>query len=257
MPGAVVPLRARGSAILPRVRKIIEGFKTVDRDSAIALCYTAINLSVVEFWYLTNVVQRRINEREGVFRRGISMEAGTTWAIATILLQLVIPILLIRFVHRRKLADHGWNMSGFVRHLWIYLGLFAFMIPFVLYAASQEAFLSRYPFVSEARTDSSVFLRWEFVYLAQFIALESFFRGYLLFTLERAFKWNACFIMAVPYCMIHWHKPPLECFGALIAGVALGAAALRFRSWYGGAVLHMLVGATMDILAFQHATNSG
>ena len=241
------------------MRKIIEGFKTVDLDSAIALCYTAINLSIVEFWFLTNVVQRRINaenrEARRAIQRGIGIEAGTTWAVATIVLQLVIPILLIRFVHRRKLSEHGWNMKGFIRHMWIYLGLFAFMVPFVLFAAQREEFLSRYPFVFEARTDGSVFLRWEIVYLLQFIALESFFRGYLLFTLERAFKWNACFIMAVPYCLIHWHKPALECFGALIAGVALGALALRFRSWYGGSVLHMLVGATMDILAFQHFTN--
>ena len=233
------------------MRKIIEGFKTVDRDSAIALCYTAINLSVVEFWFLTNVVQRRVNERDGVFRRGIGMEAGTTWAIATIILQLVIPILLIKFVHRRTLREHGWNMGGFIKHMWVYLGLFAFMVPFVYFASTREEFLSRYPFVFEARKDGSMFLRWEIVYLSQFIALESFFRGYLLFTLERAFKWNACFIMAVPYCLIHWHKPPLECFGALIAGVALGALSLRFRSWYGGSVLHMLVGVTMDVLAFR------
>jgi hypothetical protein len=87
------------------VRKILAGFKTVDRDSAIALCYTAINLSVVEFWFLTNVVQQKINQRDGAFRRGISMEAGTTWAIATIVLQLIIPILLIKLLHRRKLSE--------------------------------------------------------------------------------------------------------------------------------------------------------
>jgi len=61
--------------------------------------------------------------------------------------------------------------------------------------------------------------------------------------------------MMVPYAVIHWHKPPLECFGAIIAGIALGALSLRFRSWYGGAVLHMLVGATMDILSFVRNTS--
>jgi membrane protease YdiL (CAAX protease family) len=234
------------------VKKILEGFRTVDRDSAIALLYTAVNLSVVEFWFMTNVVQRRINVRDHNFGSGgISLEAGTIWSVATIVAQLVIPILLIRFVHRRTLSEHGWNMRGFVRHMAIYFGLFLFMVPFVWYASTQPEFLKRYPFVFEARTDGMVLLKWEVIYLLQFVALESFFRGYLLFTLERAYQWGACFIMAVPYCMIHWHKPPLECFGAIIAGVALGALALRFRSWYGGAMLHMLVAVTMDGLAFS------
>jgi membrane protease YdiL (CAAX protease family) len=127
------------------------------------------------------------------------------------------------------------------------------MFPFVYFASTQQAFLTRYPFVAEARTDFTVLLKWEAVYLLQFFALESFFRGYLVFTLERAVKWNAIFIMAVPYMMIHFHKPAMECFGALIAGVVLGALALRFRSWYGGAILHCLVAVTMDGLAFSAA----
>jgi len=242
--------------VLREVKGLIEGFRTVDRDSAIALIYTAINLSVLEFWFLTFVVQRRINATPGAIRTpGISLEAGTTWSIATTICQLVIPILLIKFVHRRKLSEYGWNLRGFTTHLKVYLGLFAFMVPFVWWASTQHEFLIRYPFVYEARTDGEMFLRWEFVYLMQFIALESYFRGYLLFTLERSMKWTAIFVMMVPYALIHWHKPPLECFGAIIAGIALGGLSLRFRSWYGGAVLHMLVGATMDILSFVRNTS--
>jgi membrane protease YdiL (CAAX protease family) len=235
------------------VRRILEGLRTVDRDSAIALVYTAVNLTVIEFWFLSTTVQQRINQRDGTRRHSSSLEAGVTWAVATILLQMVVPILLIKLVHRRKLAEHGWQLRGFLRHIWVYLGLFAFMAPFVWFASKQHAFLSRYPFVAEARTDFSVWLKWEAVYLLQFFALESFFRGYLVFTLERAIRWNAIFVMAVPYCMIHFHKPALECFGALIAGVVLGALSLRFRSWYGGAVLHCLVAVSMDALAFRAA----
>ena len=75
----------------------------------------------------------------------------------------------------------------------------------------------------------------------------------MLFTLEKRFGWNAIFVMVVPYCMIHFHKPAPECFGAIIAGVVLGALALRLRTWVGGAVLHCLVAFTMDYLAAQRA----
>lgn len=235
------------------MRRLLEGYRSVDRDSAIALLYTAAHLSVLEFWYLTTAVQRRMYERHSGSARGISLEAGATWAIATTVLEMVVPLLLIVLVHRRRIRDHGWQIGGFARHIVIYLGLFVLMVPVVWYASTRPDFLQRYPFVTAARTDFGVLLRWEALYVLQFFALESFFRGYLLFTLERSFGWNAIFIMAVPYCAIHWHKAPLECFAAIFAGVFLGGLALRFRSWYGGAVLHSLVAMTMDGLAHWHA----
>jgi len=235
------------------LKRLLEGFRSIDRDSAIALVYTAAHLSVIEFWYLTPIVQRRLNARYGTFSRAITFEAGATWAIATTVLEMLVPLLLIRFVHRRRIADHGWRLQGFLRHIWIYVGLYVFMVPIIYWASLRHDFIIRYPFVPAARTDFSIFLRWEALYVLQFFALESFFRGYLLFTLERSMGWNAIFVMAVPYCAIHWHKAPLECFAAIIAGVVLGGLALRFRSWYGGAVLHGLVAITMDGLAHSRA----
>lgn len=239
----------RGRIRFGALRKLLRGFRTVDRDAAIALVYTAAHLSAIEFWYLTGAIQRRMDPRA----RSVSLEAGATWAIATTVLEMILPLLLIRLVHRRRIADHGWRLGGFLRHVWIYLGLYVVMIPVIYWASLRQDFIIRYPFVPAARTDFAVFLRWEALYVLQFFALESFFRGYLLFTLERSMGWNAIFVMAVPYCAIHWHKAPLECFAAIIAGVVLGGLALRFRSWYGGAVLHGLVAVTMDGLAHARA----
>jgi hypothetical protein len=55
--------------------------------------------------------------------------------------------------------------------------------------------------------------------------------------------------MVVPYAMIHFHKPFLECLAAVGAGCILGVLALRFRTFWGGALLHILVAVTMDLLA--------
>jgi len=231
------------------LKRLLEGYRSVDRDSAIALVYTAAQLSVTEFWFMPTTVQRRIDPRHG----SISLEAGATWSIATTVLEMFLPLLLIKLVHRRRIADHGWQMQGFSRHMAVYVGLYLLMVPVVWWASLRPDFIVRYPFVSTARGDFAAFLRWEAFYLFQFFALESFFRGYLLFTLERSMGWNAIFVMAVPYCAIHWHKAPLECFAAIFAGVLLGGLALRFRSWYGGAVLHSLVAVTMDGLAHLRA----
>jgi hypothetical protein len=53
--------------------------------------------------------------------------------------------------------------------------------------------------------------------------------------------------------MIHFHKPFLECLGAVVAGLVLGHLALRFRAFWGGALLHILVAVSMDLLAVHRA----
>jgi membrane protease YdiL (CAAX protease family) len=181
-----------------------------------------------------------------------SLRAGLAWAAACGVGFLAIPLALTGLVNRRGPASIGYSLRGFLRHVWVYLGLYLLMVPVVWIASTRPDFQLMYPFVRTARTDLGHFIRWESAYLMQFVALEAFFRGYLLFTLERRMGWNAIFVMIVPYGMIHFHKPPLEAFGALLAGILLGALALRFRSFWGGALLHGLVALTMDsISAYQ------
>ena len=225
------------------MEKIREGLRTIDARCALVLVYTAVALTVLEYYYLPPRIQARL----GPAGR-ISLEAGVIWAVATIVAFGVIPALIVKFVHREPLSSVGYSLRGLGKHVWLYLGLFLFMVPFLLYAAGKPSFQHTYPFVGAARRDMSVFLRWELAYLVQFFALESFFRGYALFTLERKMGWNAILVLAVPYCMIHYHKPWEEAAGAIIAGIVLSALALRYRSFYGGALLHILVAATMDTL---------
>jgi membrane protease YdiL (CAAX protease family) len=98
-----------------------------------------------------------------------------------------------------------------------------------------------------------VFFLWECAYAVSFLALEAFFRGYLLFTCAARMGWLSVFVMIVPYTMIHFHKPWPECLGAIVAGITLGVLALAFRSFWGGVVVHAMVAVTMDILAVHHA----
>ncbi len=67
--------------------------------------------------------------------------------------------------------------------------------------------------------------------------------------LRRTLGSSAIFVMAVPYCMIHYGKPYLEAHGAIVAGVVLGSLAMRTRSIYSGFLLHISVAAGMDVLS--------
>ena len=87
------------------------------------------------------------------------------------------------------------------------------------------------------------------MYAAQFLALEVFFRGFLLAGLRRAMGANAVFVAMVPYVMLHFGKPLPETLGAVVTGIVLGTLALRTRSIWGGVVIHIAVAVTMDLLA--------
>ncbi len=235
--------RARGTAWL----------RGDEGQAALALLYTAVALTVLEYRFLPTTVEAGLRGLPPHAVPPPSLRAGLTWALGTIGLYVVPPTLLVLLVQRRSLASIGWSPRGFVRHLPVYLGLFALMVPALVVVARRPDFLTTYPFVSEARTDARSLLLWELAYLAQFVALEAFFRGYLLFTLERAVGRLAVYAMVVPYCMIHYHKPMPEALGAVVAGVVLGHLALRYRSFWGGALLHGLVALSMDLLSAHRA----
>ena len=76
-----------------------------------------------------------------------------------------------------------------------------------------------------------------------------FFRGWMVSALRTTLGAGAIFVMAVPYCMIHYGKPYLEAHGAIVAGIVLGSLAMKTRSIYSGFLVHITVAFGMDFLA--------
>jgi hypothetical protein len=182
-----------------------------------------------------------------------SLQAGIVWSASCLIGYTIIPLLMNRISVKSALSACGFSLRGSLNHLGTYLLLYALMVPFVYFASLQPPFIDTYPLIPEARRSLHAFLIWESAYVVQFFALESFFRGTLLFTLRKHVgdDWLAITLMVVPYTMIHFHKPALETFGALVAGLVLGWLSLRYKSWVGGAVLHSLVAVTMDVLSVR------
>jgi hypothetical protein len=171
------------------------------------------------------------------------------WGVSSIVLRILIPFAIIRFVFREKPANYGWRWRGTVKHAPMYLALYALMIPLIVWASTQASFQLKYPFYKGAAGGGAAFWGYEVFYGAQFMGVEFFFRGFLTFALFRKFGYNALLIMAIPYVMVHFNKPLPETFGALGAALILGALALRAGSCIPGFFLHWAVGITMDVLA--------
>ncbi len=172
----------------------------------------------------------------------------TAWRVGGYAL---IPLLVILALRGERIRDYYVGFGALAQHWKIYAGVLLLILPLVLYASTLDEFTETYPFYAHANRSPLDFWTWQVLYALQFIALEFFFRGFMLRGLERSFGSAAIFVMVIPYTMIHFGKPMLESFGAVIAGVALGTLAMRSRSIWGGAFLHVAVAFLMDWLAVQ------
>jgi membrane protease YdiL (CAAX protease family) len=175
------------------------------------------------------------------------------WTGSKVVGYLIVPFLVMRLAGFRA-ADTGFRLRGTGRHLWIYVALFLAILPVIVVASYTRPFQHTYPFYKLAARSWTDLLVWEGLYALSFLALEFFFRGFLLFGLKRSLGANAIFVMIVPYCMIHFHKPVAEVTGAIFAGIVLGTLALRTRSIWCGVLIHVSVAWTMDLLALSHTT---
>jgi hypothetical protein len=161
----------------------------------------------------------------------------------------LIPWLCIRFVLRSSARAHGLRFVWEPKVFALYLGLLAVVLPVTYLASSNASFLRTYPKYAGAGDSLEQLLLWEAAYTFQFLMLEFFFRGFLIFALSRFIGSLSLFVMVVPYAMIHLAKPLPECLGAILTGIVLGTIALRTRSIYGGVLVHSVIGISMDLFA--------
>ena len=179
------------------------------------------------------------------------LKAFAWWAGWRVGGYVLIPLVVMALM-RERILDFNLRLRGFLEHLPLYLFMFAVFFP-VLYAASHTAsFQHTYPFYKLANRSWFDFVAWELLYVAQFFALEFFFRGYILHGLRHRFGAASVLVMMVPYCMIHYGKPLPETLGAVGAGILLGTVAMRTRSIWGGVLIHVAVAVSMDSLSLWH-----
>lgn len=85
---------------------------------------------------------------------------------------------------------------------------------------------------------------------------EFFFRGFLLFGLQKSFlrTWGAVIVQALIFALLHWSyvhnasKPPAEVLSAIPGGIILGILALRTRSFLYGFLIHWAISLILDLI---------
>src|SRR4030095_11488971 len=244
------------------INRITTDFSLLDRKAIFALVYTAAGLTCI--FYLKNT------ESVAVFLQGMrfqdlgeviahspenNLPALGWWVAVVMMFYFLIPALAIKFLYRETLADYGLNFRiepGFAK---IYFTAAAIMLPLVYLMSMTGSFAAKYPFLKIYDGEpyiGTTLLIWELIYFLQFFGLEFFFRGFLVHSLKPALGIYSIFAMTVPYCMIHFGKPPAETLAAIGAGVFLGWLSYRNGNIWMGLLLHCTVAFSMDILALYN-----
>jgi Type II CAAX prenyl endopeptidase Rce1-like len=179
--------------------------------------------------------------------------ARTFWEGTRLAGFVLVPLAVNAVLPKGLAAPLGLGLRGLARHAWIAAALLAVALPLVWVASRDARFNALYPSYRDAGRSGLDLLLWEVLYLGHFLALEIFFRGWLL-SMLRGLGSAAIFALTVPYCMLHYvGKPYTEAMLSIAAGVALGSLAARTRSVWLGFVVHATTALTMDVLALAHS----
>lgn len=159
----------------------------------------------------------------------------------------VLPALYIKLSGNSVRSFCNLSFSGLTKHAPVYFTLFIIFVLPLLWASTWPENKHLYPFYKQSGRSWADLLVWELAYGMQFFALEFFFRGFMLETMRKWMGWGVVFVVAVPYCMLHFQKTPVESVAAIFAGILLGSLAMKYRSIWGGVALHWGVAVTMDV----------
>ncbi len=169
------------------------------------------------------------------------------WFLSTGLSLFLIPVLVAMIGTKQELRDYGIRLGHQKLGWTVSITAWVLMIPVVILAVKlYPPFVEKYPFCKEVGSSLLAFVPYQIAYGVYMFSWEFFFRGFMLFGLEKRFGNYSILIQTIPFAVMHFSKPLPEAMGSIIAGLLLGVLALETRSFVYGAVIHWLVAMTMD-----------
>jgi len=175
------------------------------------------------------------------------------YVVRSILLLLPVAAYMIFYKSSHQM---GWLFSADRVDYKAYFILLLCMVPLVWLAAQQASFQLVYPKMKHA-LEMSGNRSWNVAlfqtsYSLNFVAVESFFRGFLVIALIPIVGKDAILPMAAFYCSIHFGKPTAECISSFAGGLILGVVAYYSQSIVGGIIVHLGIAWLMEIFGMVY-----
>jgi len=173
----------------------------------------------------------------------------------------LIPLLVFWHLDKKHLSSF-YGMTTKWKSLKMYFPLLLIMIGVIGLASFFEQFQSYYPlyaksgaarFIQETGIPEglAVFI-FEIAYGFNYISIEFFFRGFLIYSFVRLVGPEVVLPMVCTYAALHFGKPFLEAFSSIFGGYILGILALRTENIWGGVLLHAGIALLMEFFAWVH-----
>ena len=232
--------------LLDKKEKYLSGW---DREPTVILLGSAILLTLYRF-YSSRAFFRKHLAKHAARLPLAGLHLHYYWFLSSLITLLLLPMLVVKFGAKGRLCDYGCRLSNGKLGWGFALGGWLLMIPVLLLVVHLfPAFQAKYPLNKLAAASWKTLLLYELAYGAYLFAWEFFFRGFMLFGLEKRFGNYSILIQTIPFAVMHYSKPFPEAAGSIVAGLLLGAVAFETRSFIYGAAIHWLVAASMDIIA--------
>lgn len=181
------------------------------------------------------------------------LTAGTSVGWALVFLLLVPAVIYRLVVGRLDGAGLSWGKPRF--GLPAVLGLSVVAVPIIMLSSNDPGLALTYPWPGAWAGDSVVtLLVWAGAYFMYYVAFEAFYRGFVLQTAARAIGvHSALWLQAIMATLIHLGKPLPELLAAAPASLLFGVLALRSKSILYPALLHLVIGLTLDVTLLARA----
>lgn len=174
--------------------------------------------------------------------------ADHLWALV---LLMVVPLLISRFALKLKARDLGLGLRGAGREFLVVGALYALFVPLAWFASTRPGFQNTYPRMQIVETMPWIFLAFHVAYLIKWVAWEFFFRGFLLLGFWKDFQGKAVLMSTVPFVLMHYGKPRIEVFAAILAGLLMCWLVVKGRSIWPGVLLHWGAAMTVELFSTQ------
>ena len=231
--------------LLDKKERYLSGW---DREPTAILLGSAILLTLYRF-YSSRAFFRKHLAKYAARLPLAGLHLHYYWFLSSLITLLLLPMLVVKFGAKGRLRDYGCRLSNGKLGWGFALGGWLLMIPVLLLVVHLfPAFQAKYPLNKLAAASWKTLLLYELAYGAYLFAWEFFFRGFMLFGLEKRFGNYSILIQTIPFAVMHYSKPFPEAAGSIVAGLLLGAVAFETRSFIYGAAIHWLVAASMDLI---------
>ena len=169
---------------------------------------------------------------------------------------LLFPVCIIWWIKDRDKEPFYGNSP--IKNVRPYFVLLAFMLPLIILASYQPAFIKKYPVVLgleglDIPYKKMAYIFYEACYALDFIGIEFFFRGFLILAFTRICGKHAIAPAACFYCCIHLNKPMPEAISSFFGALLLGIISYNTKSIWGGVIIHIGIAWLMEFFAMiQH-----